>query len=49
LYGQGGIDLLVPDERGVRALVEEEMKTAIPLAVPIAVETGVGPDWLAAH
>ena len=30
-------------------LVEEEMKTAIPLSVPIVVELGVGENWLMAH
>jgi len=33
----------------VRALVEKCMKTALPLAVPIVVETGVGANWLEAH
>ncbi|MEE2754085.1 MAG: DNA polymerase I [Candidatus Latescibacterota bacterium] len=31
------------------SLVEEEMKTAIPLSVPIAVELGTGDNWLVAH
>ncbi len=30
-------------------LVEEEMKTAIPLSVPIVVELGTGDNWLVAH
>ena len=29
--------------------VEEKMKTAIPLDVPMAVEMGVGENWLEAH
>ncbi|MBE2214686.1 MAG: DNA polymerase I [Opitutaceae bacterium] len=33
----------------VRALVEKCMKNALPLAVPIVVETGVGANWLEAH
>ncbi len=33
----------------VRDLVEKSMKTALPLAVPIVVETGVGDNWLEAH
>jgi DNA polymerase-1 len=38
------------DETGpVRTLVEEKMRTAIELEVPIVVETGIGPNWLAAH
>lgn len=30
-------------------MVEEEMKTAIPLSVPIVVEMGTGDNWLDAH
>jgi DNA polymerase I-like protein with 3'-5' exonuclease and polymerase domains len=29
--------------------LEERMKTAIPLDVPLAVEMGVGENWLEAH
>jgi DNA polymerase I len=42
-------DLYAPEESEVRALVEEKMKTAIPLGVPIEVEMGTGANWLAAH
>jgi DNA polymerase-1 len=42
-------DLYKPEEREIRALVEEKMKTAIPLEVPIVVEIGVGESWLEAH
>jgi DNA polymerase-1 len=42
-------DLFKPEEKEVRALVEEKMKTAIPLEVPIEVEMGVGENWLEAH
>jgi DNA polymerase-1 len=42
-------DLYPPEEKEVRALAEEKMKTAIPLDVPIAVEIGVGENWLEAH
>jgi DNA polymerase I len=42
-------DLYAPEEEPVRALVEEKMKSAIPLDVPLAVEIGVGKNWLAAH
>ena len=42
-------DLYRPEEKEVRALVEEKMKTAIPLEVPIVVEMGVGDTWLEAH
>ena len=33
----------------VSALVKEAMENAIPLAVPLKVDVGSGPDWLAAH
>ncbi len=42
-------DLFAPEEKEVRALVEDKMKTAIPLEVPIEVEIGVGQNWLEAH
>jgi len=42
-------DLYTPEEKEVRALVEEKMKTAIPLDVPMAVDIGIGENWLAAH
>ena len=42
-------DLYKTEEKEVRALVEEKMKTAIPLEVPIEVEMGVGENWLEAH
>jgi DNA polymerase-1 len=42
-------DLYEPEEKEVRTLVEERMKTAIPLDVPIEIETGVGETWLEAH
>ena len=42
-------DLFMPEEQDVRALVEEKMKAAIPLDVPMVVEMGVGENWLAAH
>src|SRR5262245_4284774 len=42
-------DLYVPEEREVRLLVQEKMKSAIPLDVPIEVEVGVGENWLEAH
>ena len=42
-------DLYRPEEKTVRALVEEKMRTAIPLEVPIVVEMGVGRNWLEAH
>ena len=33
----------------VSALVKEAMENAIPLAVPLKVDVGSGPNWLAAH
>jgi DNA polymerase-1 len=42
-------DLYNPEEKELRALVEDKMKTAIPLEVPIVVEIGVGENWLEAH
>jgi DNA polymerase-1 len=42
-------DLYEPEEKEVRTLVEEKMKTAIALDVPIEVEIGVGQNWLEAH
>jgi DNA polymerase-1 len=42
-------DLYAPEEPEVRALVEEKMRDAIPLAVTVDVEMGVGENWLEAH
>jgi len=42
-------DLYKPEEEAVRTLVEEKMKTAISLPVPIIVEIGLGENWLEAH
>lgn len=42
-------DLHRGEEPEVRAMVENEMRNALPLAVPIAVEMGVGNNWLEAH
>lgn len=42
-------DVYKPEENQVRALVEDKMKHAIKLEVPIEVEIGVGATWLAAH
>ncbi|MBI4659997.1 MAG: DNA polymerase I [Verrucomicrobia bacterium] len=42
-------DLFKPEEAEARALIEDGMKTAIPLDVPIVVEMGVGKNWLEAH
>ena len=42
-------DLWRGEEKEVLPLVEEGMKTAIWLDVPIVVETGIGENWLLAH
>ena len=42
-------DLWPAEEKAVRAMVEEKMKTAIELDVPIVVEMGVGESWIEAH
>lgn len=42
-------DLYRPEEAEVRVLVAEQMKTALPLCVPLEVELGVGANWLEAH
>jgi DNA polymerase I len=42
-------DLYQPEQQEVLPMVEEKMKTAIPLDVPLAVEMGVGENWLEAH
>jgi DNA polymerase I len=42
-------DLFAPEEAQVRAIVEDKMRNAIELAVPIEVEIGVGKTWLEAH
>jgi DNA polymerase-1 len=33
----------------VRKMVKEKMETAVPMKVPIRVETGIGENWLDAH
>ena len=42
-------DLHKKEEAELRELVEEKMRTAIPLSVPIVVELGAGKNWLEAH
>ena len=42
-------DLHRSEESVMRELVEEKMKTAISLPVPIVVELGTGENWLEAH
>jgi DNA polymerase-1 len=42
-------DLFRPEEKEVRALVEEQMKSALQLEAPVEVEIGTGRNWLEAH
>jgi DNA polymerase-1 len=42
-------DLFQPEEKALREIVEQKMKTAIPMDVRIDVEIGVGDNWLEAH
>ena len=42
-------DLHRPEEKEVRKLVSEKMRTAIKMECPIEVEMGVGENWLEAH
>ena len=42
-------DLYIPEKEQVLPLVEDKMKQAIKLPVPIEVEMGVGKNWLEAH
>jgi len=42
-------DLHTPERDKVTALVEDKMKNALSLDVPIIVEIGVGKNWLEAH
>jgi DNA polymerase I len=42
-------DLFVPEQEELSAVVTEQMRTALPLEVPIVVESGVGRTWLEAH
>lgn len=42
-------DLFRPEETELRNMVEDKMKNAIALPVPIVVEVGVGENWLEAH
>ena len=42
-------DLYKPEEEEVRDVVEQAMKEAIPMKVPIVIEMGTGDTWLEAH
>ncbi len=43
------LEMPAGEEDAVRPLVEKAMREALPLKVPVLVETGVGDDWLEAH
>ena len=42
-------DMRKSEQQQVMPLIEEAMKTTLPLKVPIVVEMGVGKNWLEAH
>ena len=42
-------DMYIPEQDVVRPLIEEQMKNAMPMKVPIVVEMGQGENWLVAH
>jgi DNA polymerase-1 len=42
-------DVYQPEMKKLEPEVTKLMKTAIPLKVPIDVESGSGPNWLVAH
>lgn len=42
-------DMPRDEEQTVKSVIEEAMKTALPMTVPIKVEMGTGKNWLEAH
>ena len=42
-------DLALEEKDGLIPLIEEKMKSAIPMEIPILVESGTGLNWLEAH
>ena len=42
-------DMLKSEEDTVMPVIENAMKTALPMNVPIVVELGTGTNWLEAH
>ena len=42
-------DLHESEEPTIVPLIVDAMKTALPMKVPIVVQTGVGKNWLEAH
>jgi DNA polymerase-1 len=43
------LEVLKKEETAVKELVEDNMKNALKLNVPIEVEIGIGKNWLEAH
>jgi DNA polymerase I len=37
------------EETDMKKLVEQEMRQALPLSVPVEVDLGIGKNWLEAH
>ncbi|MBT7981689.1 MAG: DNA polymerase I [Akkermansiaceae bacterium] len=42
-------DMAIGEETQIKEMVVEEMKSALPLKVPITVDVGTGDNWLEAH
>ncbi|TWU54454.1 DNA polymerase I [Rubripirellula tenax] len=42
-------DMLASEQDTVMPVIEEAMKTTLPMTVPVVVEMGVGKNWLEAH
>jgi len=42
-------DVYGPEREEVAEMVEEKMRTALVMEVPIEVEVGIGRNWLEAH
>ena len=42
-------DMLKSEEDSVKPVIEDAMKNALPMKVPILVEMGTGNNWLEAH
>ena len=42
-------DLAKDEQQSVLPVIEEAMKNALPMDVPIVVEMGTGKNWLEAH
>jgi DNA polymerase-1 len=42
-------DLALEEQQDLQSLLEDKMKSAIPMEIPILVESGTGSNWLEAH